>query len=138
MNAIIIISTLLLGGCCNCIVKTNTKTTKAMYNKPKFGTTKLNVNQSVVGETLETKIERILNNKEPIKDGAPIIFTERKQGVLASTNIRTDRFEIAIDAMDKVDKSYKAKREERAKAAEKKGEGDGGTEPIQGKPEVGK
>ena len=30
------------------------------------------------GETIETKVNRIVNNGEPIKDGAPIIYTERK------------------------------------------------------------
>ena len=33
-------------------------------------------------ETIEEKINRIVNNKEPITDGAPIIYTERKEGVL--------------------------------------------------------
>lgn len=109
-----------------------------MYKVPKYQETQLQVNTSVTGESLETKIERIVTNKEPIKDGAPILYTERKQGVLASTNIRTDRFEIAVDAMDKVEKSYKARREERQKAAKEEGKKDGGAEPIQGKPEVGK
>jgi len=110
-----------------------------MYKKPKYHQTQLEVNTSVTGETLETKIERILNNKEPIKDGAPILYTERKQGVLASTNIRTDRWEVAVDAMDKVDKSYKARREERQKMKEAdKPATDGEAKPIQGKPEVGK
>lgn len=73
------------------------------------------------------KIERIVNNKEPIKDGAPLIYTERKEGVRASTNIRTDRFEVAVEGMDKVAKSYKARREERQKG----GKTDSGAEPIQ-------
>lgn len=108
-----------------------------MYKVPKFESSRLRVNKSVVGETLEQKIERIVNNKEPIKDGAPILYTERKQGVLASTNIRTDRFEIAVEAMDKVNKSYKARREERAKAGQKEPDkqpetGDSGAKPIQG------
>ncbi len=63
------------------------------------------------GETIEQKIERMVENKEPIKDGAPEIFTERKQGVLSAYNIRTDRFEIACDAMDKIQKSRTAKRD---------------------------
>lgn len=97
----------------------------------------LNVNISKEGERLETKLERIIQNKEPIKDGAPLIFTERKEGVRASTNIRTDRFEVAIDAMDKVQKSFKARREERAKTKDRdpiKGEGkeDGVAKSIQG------
>lgn len=67
-----------------------------------------------------------MSNKEPTDDGqaVPLLYTERSEGIRASTNIRTDRFEIAIDATEKVQKSYKARREERAKAK------DGKTEPI--------
>lgn len=65
----------------------------------------------VEGERIETKVQRVLSNKEPIKDGAaPEIFTERKDGVLAGFNIRSDRFEIAADAMDKVNASKIAER----------------------------
>ena len=54
-------------------------------------------------ESIEEKVRRIVN-KEPIKDGAPLIYTERKDGVLPSYNIKTDRWEHAIDAMDRVTK----------------------------------
>ena len=93
-----------------------------MYTVKPFTTSKIGVNQSTEGETIEQKIERIVNNKEPIKDGAPLLYTERKEGVRASTNIRTDRFEVAVEAADKIAKSYSARREERAKAPEKVGE----------------
>lgn len=75
------------------------------------------------GETIEMKVARIQSNNEPIKDGAPEIFTERKDGVIAAYNIRTDRFEIAAEAMDAVAGSIAAKREEKAKGPteEKKG-----------------
>lgn len=63
------------------------------------------------GETIETKVNRIVNNKEPITDGAPIIYTERKDGVLPEYDIRTDRWNIAINAMDKVNMDRFAKRE---------------------------
>lgn len=96
-----------------------------MYTVPKFHNSRLRVNQSTQGETIETKIERIINNKEPIKDGAPLIYTERKEGIRPSTNIRTDRWEIAIEATDKIAKSYQARREERAGK-------DGGAEPTRG------
>ena len=46
-------------------------------------TTSININNSVEGETLETKCRRIIDNKEPITDSAPIIYTERKDGVMA-------------------------------------------------------
>lgn len=42
------------------------------------------------GETIETKVARITQNKEPITDSAPIIFTEKKDGVLPAYNIRPD------------------------------------------------
>ena len=78
----------------------------------------LSVNKSYQGESIEDKLERIIQQKEPIKDGAPLVFTERKMGVLPEYNIRTDRFEVAIDAMDAVQKSTIAKREAAMKAKE--------------------
>lgn len=91
-----------------------------MYKKIKSTKTSLNVNEAYEGEPIEEKIKRILNNKEPISDGAPLIYTERKDGVLPAHDIRTDRFEVAIDAMDKVQKTHQAKREERHKPKEEK------------------
>ncbi len=64
---------------------------------------------------LEEKIVRIMDNKEPIEDGAPEIFTEKNQGVIAAYNIRTDRWEVAVDAYDKIEKSRIAKKEATAK-----------------------
>lgn len=78
--------------------------------------TSIKVNNSVEGETIETKIDRIVTNKEPITDGAPIIYTERKDGIIPAYDIRTDRFEVAIEAMDKVVKSDITKRDEMIKA----------------------
>ena len=54
------------------------------------------------GENILTKVRRILDENEPIEDGAPIIFQERIDGVKPEFNIRTDRWEVAIEAMDKV------------------------------------
>ncbi len=62
------------------------------------------------GESIENKVNRILINKEPIQDGAPLIYTKRQDGVLPGYNIRTDRFDVAIEAMDKVAKSRLTKR----------------------------
>ena len=56
-----------------------------------------------------------MSNKEPITDGAPAIYTERADGVIAAYNIRTDRWEIAADGMDVVQKSIQAKRDGKAK-----------------------
>lgn len=91
-----------------------------MYTTPQFRNGKIKFNKSKQGETIEQKIERIVNNKEPIKDGAPLLYTERKEGIKASTNIRTDRWEIAVEASNKIAKSYKARREERGLTAKDK------------------
>lgn len=69
------------------------------------------INQGYKGETIEDKVKRILSNKEPISDGAPVVFTERKDGVKAEMNIRTDRWDMAIDAMDNVTGAKLARRD---------------------------
>lgn len=69
-----------------------------------------NVSNFYEGESIEAKVTRIVLNKEPIKDGAPLIYTDRKDGVLPGYDIRTDRFEVAVEAMDKITKSKIAKR----------------------------
>ena len=100
-------------------------------NKNLRKNTDLIINTSVEGETIEMKIERITVNREPITDGATLIYTERKDGVLAGYDIRTDRFEIAIDAMDKVSKTNQAKREERIKVIDITEDNNNGVEPTQ-------
>lgn len=104
-----------------------------MYKKLINQKSSITVNHAEIGETIETKFERILNNKEPIKDGAPLIYMERKEGLQPAYDIRTDRFEVAVMGMDKIDKSIKAKREEKAKLfAVKEEEEVGKTESIDG------
>lgn len=103
------------------------------YKLPNYAKSQLKSVETTEGETIEMKVQRILNNKEPIKDGAPEIFTERKQGVLPGFNIRADRFEIACEAMDKLHKDAYAKRDGYYKDIEKeaiKESGDSVAEPI--------
>ena len=88
--------------------------------------------ESYIGETIECKVRRILNNKEPITDGAPVIYTDRKDGVLPAYNIRTDRFELAVDAMDYVSKSKLAERAGVGKVVNMDGKDVTGGESIQG------
>lgn len=86
-----------------------------MYTRNKPSKTTLNVNESYEGKTIEQKIRRISNNKEPITDGAPIIYTARKDGVVPEYDIRSDRFEMAIDEMDKKVKNRILKKQDRDK-----------------------
>lgn len=104
-----------------------------MYKKVRYEKTTTTSVETVIGETLEQKIERIIANKEPIKDGAPEIFTERKDGIIAAYNIRTDRFEIAAEAMDKVHRSKLANRESKPKmeVVKNTNEKDGGAESVE-------
>ena len=59
----------------------------------------------------DREVARLVNEKSPITDGAPIIYTDREQGVLPDYNVRTDRWEIAENAMDKVNAAKFAKRD---------------------------
>lgn len=54
------------------------------------------------GETIENKVMRVTENNEPITDGAPLIFTAKKDGVQKGYDIRADKWDIAIDAMNQV------------------------------------
>lgn len=94
--------------------------------------TDIELNESVEGESIEVKVQRIVENNEPISDGAPIIFTDRRDGVLPAYDIRTDRFELAIEGMDYVAKSNLARRADYfAKMEKEEAENVGTAEPIQ-------
>lgn len=80
------------------------------YGKREYKTT-IKTDFLAEGESIEMKMRRVTTTNEPIENVAPMIYTERKDGVLPECDIRTDRFNIAQEAMDKVSKSYAAKRE---------------------------
>lgn len=61
------------------------------------------------GESIEEKVSKLTENNEPITDGAPIIYTEKKDGVLPQYDIRTDKWDIAQSAMDLANASKIAK-----------------------------
>ena len=63
------------------------------------------------GELIEENVARLTQEKSPISDGAPIIYTERKDGILPAYDIRTDRWEIAQAAMEINQKAVSAKRQ---------------------------
>ena len=84
------------------------------YSKPTGNKGRLKSIEIYEGESIETKCARILQNKEPITDTAPTIYTAKEDGVLPAYNIRTDRFDIAMDAYDKITRSS-AKKEQAVK-----------------------
>lgn len=58
-------------------------------------------------EPREVKLRKIINGESnDMEDGVfPTIYTEKKDGVQPEFDIRTDRFEVAIDAIDKINQS---------------------------------
>ena len=66
-----------------------------------------NPNLTYQGEPREVKLRKIISGESSnMEDGVfPTIYTEKKDGVQPEYDIRTDRFEIAIDAMDKINQS---------------------------------
>lgn len=63
-------------------------------------------------DRLELKLRRLIESKEPIDENVtvPLVYTERKEGVLPAYDIRTDRFDLAIMAMDAANRMRDAKR----------------------------
>lgn len=73
--------------------------------------TTINRTKTYRGQTMEQKVRRILNNKEPITDSSPPIYTDRKDGILPDMNIRTDKWEYAVEGMNMVSNTYQGERE---------------------------
>ena len=71
-----------------------------MYRKIKNTTTRtgLLIEKLEIGEAIHEKVRRLINNKEPISDSAPRIYTEKKDGTLAAYDIRTDKWDILAEA----------------------------------------
>jgi hypothetical protein len=83
-----------------------------MYHKNSVDNTSIKHNESYTGESIEERVKRLVYNQESIGDGAPLIYTDRRKGVQPEYNIRSDRFDIALDSMDKVHTEKLAKRVE--------------------------
>lgn len=64
-------------------------------------------NLTYQAEPREVKLRKIISGEASnMEDGVfPTIYTEKKDGVQPEFDIRTDRFEVAIDAIDKINKS---------------------------------
>lgn len=91
-----------------------------MKRHVKYKTTTLRVNNHYEGESIETKIKRLLENTDGIKGEAARIFTERKEGVRPDMDIRTDRWDLATEKMDIVSRNRLAKRDDRHDLSGKK------------------
>lgn len=105
-----------------------------MYKPNRYRRTSIQTKELDQGIHLERAIERKINNQEPIGSEVATMYPEKKLGVLPSTNIKTDRFEVALDGVDTVQKSYQARSESKPKMEVVKDENKGTSE---GNNEVG-
>lgn len=64
-------------------------------------------NLTYQAEPREVKLKKIISGEaNNMEDGVfPTIYTEKKDGVQPEFDMRTDRFEVAIDAIDKINQS---------------------------------
>lgn len=70
------------------------------------------------GESIEEKVKRATSTNQPIEAVAPMIYTERKEGVKKEYDIRADKWEIAQEAMTRVSESHREKRQQRIEQKE--------------------
>lgn len=80
-----------------------------MFRKAKYDKTSLRSIDTYVAEPLEKKVAKITANNEPIDNTAPLLYTAKEDGVRPEYDVRTDRWDIALEAMDKVTASMIAK-----------------------------
>ena len=107
-----------------------------VFNNSYFTIKVVAENKKGESQTIEEKVRRISNNKEPITDGAPIIYTKRAEGIDAAYDIRSDKWEESIMARDKVSTLRQEAREYKGKVIRMEGKGENkesdSTEPTQG------
>lgn len=88
----------------------------------KFNTesNKMFISEEYSGEDIHEKIDRIMTTEEPIEEdpNAARIYTKRKDGVLPMYNVRTDKWELALEIKDEINKDKIAKAEAYTKAIE--------------------
>lgn len=78
----------------------------------KTNKTTIECNEAFDGEPLSWKINRAMTTGEPLDMCVSSIFTKRSDGVQPQYDIRTDRFEIAREAMRLTNRAEVAKRME--------------------------
>lgn len=86
-------------------------------------TTKIDLNQSYEAETMIKKLQKAMDSKTPLDEAAPIVYTNKKDGVMPAYDIRTDRFEVARMATEKMAAYEAAKTENLPKTENSKTDG---------------
>lgn len=74
-------------------------------------TGQLKINDTYEGESIEQQIAKRMEGGDIDIGGKQQVYTERKDGVLPITNIRSDRFDMAMMAIDAVERTRISKRD---------------------------
>lgn len=67
------------------------------------------VMEAYEGKTIEQRCREMVETGEPIKDTSPLIYTAREKGVRPEYNVRADKWDIVLEAMDAVNREKIAK-----------------------------
>ena len=104
----------------NTMTKRDPMTHTAGYKIPTFHSSGMRVNESEPGEPIEIILAKRMESGESLEDlhEAPIIYTEKADGVLPAYNIRTDRFELALEGINQIQRSKTAQRDANLKKVE--------------------
>lgn len=83
--------------------------------------------ESYEGQSIEDRCKKLVETGEPIKDTSPLIYTPKDKGVMPQYDVRADKWDIAQEAMDRVNKERIAKGQQPpSEKAEKKDSAQGG------------
>lgn len=68
-------------------------------------------NETYEGKSIEMMIAERMEGEKIELGGKALLYTERKDGVVPETNIRSDRFDLAMMAHDTVERARVSKRD---------------------------
>lgn len=74
-------------------------------------------NTSYEAESIEQMLRKAKEGESIELGGKELLYTEKKDGVLPITNIRTDKFDLAMEALDTVERTRAVKEKEYMKKA---------------------
>ena len=75
-----------------------------------FHSTQITVVLDQKGESIEEMLRRVRDSKEPIQANAKMLYFDRKDGVMPFCDIRSDRFDYAMKATNKLHATAYAQR----------------------------
>lgn len=87
-----------------------------LYKKSKFNSNHLKGVDSYESMSIEREIEQMQNNGVPFERGiVNMFYTQKKDGVLKETDIRSDNWDVAQNAMNHVNNEFHKRIEEHKK-----------------------